>query len=105
MTNNELNEYEASHILVNNYQLATNIYKSLKDNPYLFITLAKEYSICPTWKNGGYIGFFKKGDMVKEFENAIINNKDDTILEPVKTCFGWHIIFSYNKNKSLSRLS
>ena len=108
MRNNELDQYEAAHILVKNYELANNIYKSLQKNQYLFTTLAKEYSICPSGKTGGYIGYFKKGDMVKEFENAIIHNKNnnkDTILEPVKSCFGWHIIFSYSKNKSRSRVS
>ena len=107
MMNNEIEQYEAAHILVKNYELANNIYKSLQKNQYLFTSLAKEYSICPSGKTGGYIGYFKKGDMVKEFENAIINNKnkDDTILEPVKSCFGWHIILTYNKNKSRSRLS
>ena len=108
MTNNELDQYEAAHILVKNYELANNIYKSLQKNQYLFTSLAKEYSICLSGKTGGYIGYFKKGDMVKEFENAIIHNKNnnkDTILEPVKSCFGWHVIFSYSKNKSLSRVS
>ena len=108
MKNNEIDQYEAAHILVNNHQLATNIYKSLQKNQYLFTSFAKEYSICPSGKTGGYIGYFKKGDMVKEFENAIIHNKNnnkDTILEPVKSCFGWHIIFSYSKNKSRSRVS
>ena len=107
MTNNEIYQYEAAHILVKSYELANNIYNSLQKNQYLFTSLAKEYSICPSGKTGGYIGYFKKGDMVKEFENAIINNKnkDDTILEPIKSCFGWHIIFSYSKNKSRSRVS
>lgn len=57
-----------------------------------FAKLAKKYSEGPTAKSGGYLGAFKKGTMVKEFDEKAFSMKAGEISEPVKTEFGWHVI-------------
>ena len=54
--------------------------------------LAKEKSIGPSAKDGGDLGFFKRGDMVSEFENAAFNLKIGELSDIVKTDYGYHII-------------
>jgi len=58
-----------------------------------FAELAREYSDDPGSKNkGGELGYFTKGRMVPEFENAAFSLKKGEISQPVKTAFGYHII-------------
>src|SRR5262245_53670806 len=58
-----------------------------------FATLAKQYSDDPGSKeNGGDLGFFEKGRMVPEFEQAAFTQAQNQIGDPVKTQFGYHII-------------
>ena len=85
-------EYNASHILVKEEKEALNIIKKL-NNKSLFSDLAKEFSVGPSGKTGGQLGWFSSGQMVKEFEKAtFILNKGQITKEPVKTKFGFHII-------------
>lgn len=63
--------------------------KSGKD----FAALATQYSQDPgSAKNGGDVGFFAKGQMVPEFEEAAFNANVGDIVGPVETQFGYHII-------------
>ena len=57
-----------------------------------FAELAKQYSEGPTRDKGGYLGKFKKEDMVKPFADIAFSLKAGEISEPVRTQFGWHII-------------
>ena len=58
-----------------------------------FVALAKQYSEDPGSKEtGGELGWFARGRMVKEFENAAFGLKPGEISEPVKSQFGYHII-------------
>jgi peptidyl-prolyl cis-trans isomerase D len=87
----------ASHILISGssdstYQLAMKIYDELKTGAD-FEKLAKEYSKDPgSAKKGGDLGWFGRGRMVKEFDNAVFTGSVGVIQKPVKTNFGYHII-------------
>ena len=85
-------EFNASHILVKDENEALQIIEKLKIKSE-FSKLAKSYSIGPSKKNGGNLGWFRSGQMVKEFEEAVLKLKKGKITKkPVKTKFGYHII-------------
>lgn len=83
---------DASHILVADEKTAKEVKEKL-DNGEDFAKLAKEYSTdTANAANGGNLGTFSKGQMVKEFEDAAFALKEGEISEPIKTQFGYHII-------------
>jgi peptidyl-prolyl cis-trans isomerase C len=84
-------EVNASHILVKTENEAVDI-KGKLANGEKFGELAKKFSTCPSGKKGGDLGWFKRGQMVKPFENAAFDAKKGDIVGPIKTEFGWHII-------------
>jgi len=57
-----------------------------------FSELAKQYSDGPTRDAGGYLGTFKREDMIKPFADRAFAMKTGEISEPVRTQFGWHLI-------------
>ncbi len=85
-------EVRASHILVGNYYQAEQIRKDIVDGQGSFESYAQIYSKCPSGKNGGDLGYFKRGQMVPQFEVAAFNLPVGEISKPVWTQFGWHII-------------
>jgi parvulin-like peptidyl-prolyl isomerase len=80
-----------AHILVKTETEAKNI-KARLDKGEKFGALAKNVSQCPSAKNGGDLGTFTRGKMVKEFEKAAFALEKGQTSEPVKTQFGYHII-------------
>lgn len=96
----------ASHILVNfgtdtaaAKKKAEDIFKRVKAGEDIN-TLAQQLSDEPSAKTQkGDLGWFTKGAMVKEFEEASMNAKDGEIVGPVKTQFGFHIIQVKGKSK------
>ncbi len=81
----------AAHILVNSEKDAQNILARLEKGES-FEALAKRFSKCPSKSKGGNLGWFGKGDMVPEFENAAFSAKKGEVVGPVKTEFGYHLI-------------
>ena len=85
-------QVKASHILVNTKEKANEIKDKLAKGED-FAKLAKENSTDSGSKaNGGDLGFFGRGQMAKEFEDAALALKVGEISAPVKTKYGYHII-------------
>lgn len=85
-------EVNARHILVADEATAKEVKQKLEDGGD-FAALAGEYSTEPgAAESGGDLGWFGKGAMVPEFEEAAFSLEPGTISEPVKTDFGYHII-------------
>lgn len=82
---------EASHILVDSEEKANEILKEIEEG-LSFEDAAKKYSSCPSKENGGNLGKFGRGQMVKEFEDAAFSMNPGQMSKPVKTQFGYHII-------------
>ena len=71
---------------------ADEIYARVKNGEDIY-KLAAEFSEDPTvQQNKGNLGWFPKGAMVKEFEDAVFNNPVNSVQGPVSTRFGFHII-------------
>ena len=82
----------ASHILVDKHSKALEIIRRISEGED-FAKLARENSNCSSRKKGGDLGYFGKGEMVREFETAAFAlNTGAITTDPVKTKFGYHII-------------
>jgi peptidyl-prolyl cis-trans isomerase C len=72
------------------------VQQKLKDNGD-FAALAKEYSQGPSSARGGDLGYFRRGQMVRPFEEAAFSMKTNEVSDLVETRFGYHIIKVYAK--------
>lgn len=70
---------------------AEEIFKLAKEGQD-FAELARKYSEGPTKAKGGYLGTFRREEMVKPFSDKAFSMNAGDISEPVRTDFGWHII-------------
>ena len=86
----------ASHILVSEQVQAEQLKLEIK-NYEDFQQLAKIYSQCPSGQKGGYLGCFGRGQMVKPFEKAAFNANVGEVVGPVKSEFGYHLIWVNRK--------
>ena len=84
-------EYQASHILLETEDEARELL-TLLDEGADFATLAQEHSTGPSGPRGGDLGWFGKGQMVPNFENAVLSMTPGTYAGPVQTQFGYHLI-------------
>jgi len=93
----------ARHILVKTEKAATDIINQLKDLKgdalkAKFVELAKSKSTGPSGPKGGDLGTFTKGQMVPAFSKAAGELKKGEITKkPVKTQFGYHVIYLEDK--------
>ncbi len=84
-------QVEASHILVEDEETGQELLARLEDGDD-FAELAREYSTCPSAARGGDLGWFGRGRMVPEFEEAAFALEVGETSGLVKTDFGFHII-------------
>ncbi|WP_373036618.1 peptidylprolyl isomerase [Sulfurimonas sp.] len=99
---NEKASVHARHILVKTEDEAKSILKDLKSLKgdalkNKFIELAKSKSTGPSGPKGGDLGYFAKGQMVPEFNDKVFSMKVGEVSEPVKTQFGYHVIYLEDK--------
>ncbi len=96
----KIEEVKARHILVKSEEEAREIIKLL-DEGGDFIALAKERSTGPSGKNGGDLGFFRKGQMVPAFEKAAFAMEAGKhTSDPVQTKFGYHVIMTEKRRQA-----
>jgi parvulin-like peptidyl-prolyl isomerase len=98
----EPEQVHARHILLETEEEANNILLQLKEDIIDFAEMAKEKSIGPSAPSGGDLGFFTRGQMVKEFEDAAFSLEPGEISKVVQTQFGYHIIKCEEKKEGYS---
>ena len=81
----------AQHILVNHEHEAQDLLKKLASGSS-FEDLARDFSTCPSGKEGGDLGEFGKGMMVPNFEKAAFQLLPGEVSGIVRTQFGFHLI-------------
>lgn len=83
----------ARHILVKNLEDIDNVLNEFKSGSS-FNVVAQKYSTCPSSNQGGSLGSFSPGTMVKEFDDVIFDKDTEIgkIVGPVETQFGYHLI-------------
>jgi len=81
----------ARHILVKSEKLAKELKLKIEKGAD-FGVIAKKHSTCPSKKKGGDLGEFKRGQMVKAFDDVVFKKEVLKVHGPVKTKFGYHLI-------------
>ncbi|WP_428737741.1 peptidylprolyl isomerase [Sulfurimonas sp.] len=106
---NQPESVHARHILVEKEDEAKKIIAGLKSLSgeklkEKFIEEAKSKSTGPSGPKGGDLGYFTQGQMVPEFNDKVFSMKEGTVtLEPVKTQFGYHVIYLEDKKSATTR--
>jgi peptidyl-prolyl cis-trans isomerase C len=97
---------EASHILIedsstNTKKMMEAMKNDIGDDLKRFGDYASKYSQCPSKKLKGDLGRFKSGDMAPPFDKILFDPKSpmETVLGPVQTQFGWHLIYIRKRSK------
>jgi peptidyl-prolyl cis-trans isomerase C len=81
----------ARHLLVDSEEKCNEIKKQI-ENGADFAEMAKQHSSCPSGRNGGDLGEFGRGMMVKEFDEVVFSAPLNQVQGPVKTQFGYHLL-------------
>lgn len=88
----------ARHILVSTREECENIKKQIEGGTD-FANMAKQHSQCPSGRQGGDLGEFSEGQMVKEFDQVVFNEEVGKVHGPVQTQFGFHLIEITNRSE------
>jgi len=81
----------ARHILVDSEAKCQDLKEQIAKGAD-FAQVAKEHSTCASGKQGGALGKFKPGQMVREFDEVVFKGQLGVVHGPVKTQFGYHLI-------------
>lgn len=81
----------ARHILVDSKSQCEALKKEIEGGAD-FAELARQHSSCPSGSQGGDLGEFGPGMMVREFDEVVFSAEVNTVQGPVKTQFGYHLL-------------
>jgi peptidyl-prolyl cis-trans isomerase C len=81
----------ARHILVVSKSQCEALKREIEDGAD-FAELARKHSSCPSGREGGDLGEFGPGMMVREFDEVVFSAEVNTVQGPVKTQFGYHLL-------------
>ncbi len=88
----------ARHILVDSEKSCREL-KTQIESGADFAEIAKEHSSCPSGKQGGDLGQFSPGQMVREFDDVVFSAEVGKTHGPIKTQFGFHLIEITNREE------
>ncbi len=89
----------ASHILVDSEDKANELLAKIQSGELSFEDAARQFSTCPSGKDGGNLGDFSRGQMVPEFDKAVFEMNPGELRGPVRTQFGYHLIKLNSKSE------
>jgi peptidyl-prolyl cis-trans isomerase C len=81
----------ARHILVDTEAQCEDLKKQIEAGAD-FAAVAKQHSNCPSGRQGGDLGSFGPGQMVREFDQVVFSGELNKVHGPVKTQFGYHLL-------------
>ena len=87
----------ARHILVDSEEECLNLKERINSGED-FADIAQAHSNCPSKAQGGDLGQFGPGMMVKEFDEVVFSAEVNTLQGPVKTQFGYHLVEVTSRN-------
>jgi len=86
-----MSKASARHILVDSEEQCNEL-KSQIEGGTDFADIAKQFSSCPSGAQGGDLGEFGPGQMVREFDEVVFSGDVGVVHGPVKTQFGYHLL-------------
>lgn len=89
---------KARHILVSSQEECDKLKEQI-ENGTDFAEVAKEHSQCPSGQQGGDLGEFSPGQMVREFDQVVFSDEVGEVHGPIKTDFGYHLIEITNRTE------
>lgn len=104
-------EHEVSHILIpappddeairaEARKKAMGLCAELREHPDKFLSMARDYSSCPSAEVGGHLGLVARGQTAPEFEKALSRLPVDEVPEyPVETRFGFHVVLIHQRKE------
>ncbi len=86
-----MTQASARHILVSTEEECNKLKAEIEAGSD-FAQIAKDNSSCPSSRDGGDLGTFGRGQMVKEFDEVVFSAPVNVVQGPVKTQFGYHLL-------------
>lgn len=81
----------ARHILVSTEEKCNDLKNQINEGAD-FADIARQFSSCPSSRQGGDLGEFGPGMMVPEFDKVVFSAPVNEVQGPVKTQFGFHLV-------------